>query len=141
MICQKQYKNVIWDWNGTLFDDAWLCLRLSSEQLVKRGLPAIDAETHQRLFTHPVKKFYEAVGIDFSQHSFEELASEFFAQYQRLNHQCSVRSQARKVLAELQNRGVSQSVLSASDPPADRAPEVKLNRRWETHRRGMPPQL
>ncbi|NCY21717.1 HAD family hydrolase, partial [bacterium] len=35
----KKYRHLIWDWNGTLLDDAWLCREIMNGQLRRRGLP------------------------------------------------------------------------------------------------------
>ena len=29
----QKYRHVIWDWNGTLLDDAWLCVEIINEML------------------------------------------------------------------------------------------------------------
>jgi phosphoglycolate phosphatase len=33
-----KYKHIIWDWNGTLIDDAWLCVDIMNKILEKRNL-------------------------------------------------------------------------------------------------------
>ena len=39
MIDLKKYTNIIWDWNGTLLDDAWLCVDVMNGMLKEHGLP------------------------------------------------------------------------------------------------------
>lgn len=36
-----KYETVIWDFNGTLFDDAWLCIDVMNEMLNRRGLKTL----------------------------------------------------------------------------------------------------
>ena len=52
-------KHVIWDWNGTLVDDAWLFVELMNDELHKRNLTKINVNDYKNHFTFPVKKYYE----------------------------------------------------------------------------------
>ena len=36
-----KYKHLIWDWNGTLLDDTWLCIESINKILLKRGMPIV----------------------------------------------------------------------------------------------------
>ena len=46
---------MIWDWNGTLLDDAWLCREIMNGQLRKRGLPVLSVERYEAIFDFPVE--------------------------------------------------------------------------------------
>jgi hypothetical protein len=54
------YSDIVWDWNGTLLDDAWLCREIMNEQLITRGLPALSMQRYGAIFGFPVKTYYEA---------------------------------------------------------------------------------
>ena len=108
-----KYSHVIWDWNGTLFDDAWLCLETINWLLDKHGLEQLTKERYQEVFDFPVKNYYLSAGFDLERYTFEELGTEFMAEYQRRLGECSIRDDARFVLAEVLARGLSQSILSA----------------------------
>ena len=54
-----KYKHIIWDWNGTLLDDRWLCVDGINNGLLKRGLTPITEKTYMNVFTFPVKNYYE----------------------------------------------------------------------------------
>ena len=58
-------KYIIWDWNGTLIDDAWLFVEIMNEELKERMLPQINIQDYRQHFTFPVKKYYERLGFDF----------------------------------------------------------------------------
>ena len=45
-----QIKHIIWDWNGTLIDDAWLFVDLMNCVLKKRRLPIINIVDYQNTF-------------------------------------------------------------------------------------------
>ena len=62
MISTPKIKYIIWDWNGTLIDDAWLFVDLMNDELNSRNLPNITINDYQKYFTFPVKKYYEKLG-------------------------------------------------------------------------------
>jgi len=47
MINKFNFKHIIWDWNGTLFDDAWLCVEITNGLLKKYGLPTMSTDHYQ----------------------------------------------------------------------------------------------
>jgi phosphoglycolate phosphatase-like HAD superfamily hydrolase len=51
--------HVVWDWNGTLFDDHEAVVAAVGDALTGLGLPAIDAATYRAHYTRPVQRFYE----------------------------------------------------------------------------------
>ena len=57
----KNYRHLIWDWNGTLLDDAWLCRDIMNGQLRRRGLPVLSQEKYEEIFDFPVEKYYGAI--------------------------------------------------------------------------------
>jgi len=109
----SRYRYIIWDWNGTLFDDAWLCIEIINDLLARRGLPMVDSVSYEEQFTFPVKEYYRTVGFDFDTIPFEQLAAEFMAQYDRRRFECRLQPGARQVLDALATRKVKQSILSA----------------------------
>lgn len=109
----KQYRHIIWDWNGTLFDDADLCIAIINRLLQARRMPELDEARYQGAFTFPVRDFYRDVGFDFAIEPFETIAAEFIADYDRERFACPLQSGALPVLRALAERGYTQSVLSA----------------------------
>lgn len=107
------HRHVIWDWNGTLFNDAWLCVDVMNGLLGRRGLPLLTPARYQQVFDFPVVNYYRRLGFDFEQESFEALGTEFMADYERRRLECSLQPGALDVLGALAERGVTQSVLSA----------------------------
>ena len=61
-----KYKHIIWDWNGTLLNDRWVCVNGINNCLKKRGLSSISEETYKSIFTFPVKDYYKKLGFDFN---------------------------------------------------------------------------
>ncbi len=107
------YKHIIWDWNGTLLDDAWLCVDIMNKLLAQRDLPALTMERYEQIFDFPVADYYRKVGFDFAVEPFVQLSDEFMATYNRRVRECPLRVGARDVLVTGQRRGITQSILSA----------------------------
>ena len=109
-------KYLVWDWNGTLFDDVPTCLAVMNDMLARRGLPLIRGEEHYReLFTFPVSEYYQRAGLDFTREPFEALAGEYIEDYNRRAKSCRLYSGAERVLDELSALGVRQLIASASE--------------------------
>ena len=109
----SRYRHVIWDWNGTLFDDAWLCVEVMNGLLRPRGLPLLTLERYQELFDFPVIRYYERLGFDFARDPFEVIGTEFIRIYETRRGEAALRQDARAALDLVRDRGVGQSVLSA----------------------------
>ena len=107
------YKHVIWDWNGTLWDDAALCTEINNNMLRRRNLPEITLEIYQDKLCFPVSDYYRQLGFDYSVASYEKLAHEFIAEYETRRFECELRTGARELLGFLQTQGIGQAVLSA----------------------------
>ena len=56
------YQHIIWDWNGTLFDDAGVCLDIMNGMLARRNLPHLTPERYEEFFDFPVIDYYRRVG-------------------------------------------------------------------------------
>ena len=108
-------RHVVWDWNGTLLDDAWLCVEVMNGLLRERGLPALDAARYQALFGFPVRDYYLRLGFDFAKEPFEKVGTDFIVGYQARQHECRLQAGAAAALARFAGRGASMSVLSASE--------------------------
>lgn len=107
------YRHVIWDWNGTLLDDAWLCRAAINDLLVRRGRPPLSSRRYQAIFDFPVRDYYRRAGFDLDREPFEQLGDEFITIYERRRAECRLQPHARRVLRHIQARGLTQSVLSA----------------------------
>lgn len=109
-----KYKHIIWDWNGTLFDDVNLCIEIINSMLVKRQLPEISFDEYRDIFSFPVINYYQKIGFDFELEPFESISTEFITQYEKMRVQCSLMSDALETLEQISRLTVTQSILSAS---------------------------
>lgn len=111
----NKYSHIIWDWNGTLLNDAWLCVDVMNDMLAQRGLPLIKLEIYRNIFDFPVRDYYLKLGFNFDNESFEKVGMEFMILYNQRQKECSLHPEAVLVLEEIQKLGLSQSILSARE--------------------------
>ena len=109
----NKYKHIVWDWNGTLFDDVLLCMDIMNNILKRRDLKSLTLEEYRDVFTFPVKKYYQKIGHDLSNDNFEKLSIEFISEYENRKYDCKLYPDASNVLDYINNLGISQSILSA----------------------------
>jgi phosphoglycolate phosphatase len=110
----KRIAHVIWDWNGTLLDDAELCVEVMNGVLARRKLTPITAESYADTFRFPVREYYAGLGFDFEREAFEIIGTEFIDGYSAGEARCVLRHDAKSTLEGVEARAVRQSVLSAS---------------------------
>lgn len=111
----SDYKHIIWDWNGTLLDDAWLCVEVMNGMLSARGMKNVSLDFYRSVFTFPVRDYYEKLGYDFAKEPFEEVGMEFMVHYNRRQKECSLHPEAFPVLQAFREKGFAQSILSARE--------------------------
>ena len=71
------YQHIIWDWNGTLLNDTWLCVEVLNELLVARNRSTIDSNEYRKQFGFPVIHFYDYLGFDVDVDSFDSISRAF----------------------------------------------------------------
>ena len=78
----EQYKHILWDWNGTLLDDSWLCVEVLNDLLKEQGRDPISLETYRTHFNFPVIHFYEFLGFATDPVNFKAISHQFIAAYE-----------------------------------------------------------
>jgi len=109
----NNYKYIIWDWNGTLFNDTELCLDIINGILLKRKLEALTLNKYRDIFTFPVEEYYRKAGLDFNQYPFEILGREWMDEYEKRKYEASLHKGVRKILRLISKQSKQQSILSA----------------------------
>lgn len=105
--------HIIWDWNGTLFNDVELCANIMNLLLTQESLPNISIKRYKEIFTFPVIEYYKIAGHTFENKSFEVLGKQFMDEYETRKNSCDLFIGARNLLVELQLRNIKQHLLSA----------------------------
>lgn len=108
-------KKIVWDWNGTLFDDLDLCHDCVNHILQKHGYQKLKTiHDYKNVFGFPIVDYYAKAGFDFSKTPFEVLANEYMDLYTPKSFSCSLNEQALDALSYVVEQGDSQIILSAS---------------------------
>lgn len=106
-------RHIIWDWNGTLLDDAAECVTILNTLLARRHLPLVSVEEYQRDFGFPVINFYRKIGFTFENESYEKVSEEYITEYLTITDRLPLRHDARETLHAFHTAGINQHVLSA----------------------------
>lgn len=104
---------VIWDWNGTLLNDAPAGHTLMNALLLKRRKPGLTFDAYRRIYQHPIQNMYQAAGFDVSNEPFEDVALEWYHAYQRVLPQLKLHTNALEALHCFRKYGIQQAILSA----------------------------
>ena len=106
-------RHVVWDWNGTLFDDQHLVVDGLNAVLDHVGVPRVDLATYQRLYTRPIRRFYQRVlGRPIGDPEWEELDAVFHAGYRAALDRADLAHDAHDALDAVTAAAASQSLLS-----------------------------
>ena len=111
-----RYTHIIWDFNGTLFDDIDAGIRSVNEMLEQRGLPKIqDKEEYRNIFKFPIIEYYRDLGFDFDSEPYEVLAPIWVELYNRNSKGSGLQKDAENALEYFKNIGLNQVLLSATE--------------------------
>lgn len=106
-------RHVVWDWNGCLFDDQHLVVDALNAALDDARLPRIDLETYQRLYTRPVKRFYERLfGRPIDDQEWRHLDDVYHHGYREALHHATLAQDALDALETIDAADRTQSLLS-----------------------------
>ena len=106
------FKNLIFDWSGTLVDDMGPVIEATNAVLEKYGVAPYDREGFRRSFRLPYREFYEEVLPDIP---LEELEEHFRPAFDNATSQVFVLPHAREKLEWAKSRGVRMFVLTSMD--------------------------
>ncbi|MBI1933972.1 MAG: HAD family hydrolase [Ignavibacteriales bacterium] len=109
----KNYKHIIWDWNGTILNDLQLCVDIGNNLFRKKNLPEISVEKYKSIFTIPVINYYIAAGFDFTKESFEIVGKEWMDEYEERKFECKLHNGIIETMEKFNSLEKEQSLLSA----------------------------
>jgi len=113
-----QRTTIIWDWNGTLLDDAEICLEAINKMLQARNLPLLGLDKYREVFTFPVIDYYKEVGFNFTIEEWEPVAMEFIHLYLNALPGCDLTPFAAETLESFKQKGYRQAIISAMEHDA-----------------------
>jgi len=110
-----KYKNIIWDWNGTIVNDAPLFVDTMNILLKQNNLPCISLSDYKNSFCFPIEKYWEALGFRFNQKTFNTLNKRFISLYKKRMFSPLLQPNIVSVFKDLNKLKIKQFVLSASE--------------------------
>ena len=108
-------KNIIWDWNGTIVDDAWVFVSVMNGLLSQQGLPQTSLKHYRKNFCFPIQEYWRGLGFDFTEDVFNELNANFIIQYEKKMFLPSIHKGLLRLFTTINKEKRQQFVLSASE--------------------------
>lgn len=108
-------KEILWDWNGTLINDTTLCVDILNELLSDYGSDPICIDFYRNHFSFPISDFYKRISLPNTGVDFDKISIRFIAEYRSRLPDCSLQPNTEKILKNLVDQGVKQSILSAGN--------------------------
>jgi phosphoglycolate phosphatase len=106
-------KSIIWDWNGTLLNDASFICDVANGIISRRGYKTLTFDEAREVSCHPASEWYRRMGVDFERHPFADIVTEFQRDYLHNFSRVTLHEDSLLVLSKLKERGINQYVLSA----------------------------
>jgi phosphoglycolate phosphatase-like HAD superfamily hydrolase len=104
---------VVWDWNGTLFDDHAAVVAAVNDALALLDLPPITAEAYRTHYTRPVERFYEQLaGRPIAPKEWRALDDAYHDSYHARLERLALAPDALAALTAAEAAGLTQSLLS-----------------------------
>jgi phosphoglycolate phosphatase-like HAD superfamily hydrolase len=105
--------HIVWDWNGTLFDDIHAVVEATNAVFLPYGLGSIDVDGFRTTYTRPIWVMYERfLGRSLAEGEWERLDQAFHESYHRIMDRYGLAADALDTLAAATAAGHSQSLLS-----------------------------
>ena len=112
----KGYTHLVWDFNGTLYNDVPESIESANDLLAAHALPPIrSVEDYRALFGFPIVDYYRRMGFDFEKTPYAELAPEWMNYYFEYSKDSAVYPDIPEVLDALHRKGMEQWILSATE--------------------------
>jgi phosphoglycolate phosphatase len=108
------YKHIVWDWNGTLLDDAMACTRAVSEMMEKRQMSPLTLAEYRAKIGFPVINLYYTSGFDLDKENYEDICEEYITNYISNYNLIKIQDDASEVLSKFSRDGLTQHIVSAS---------------------------
>ena len=111
-----KYTDIIWDFNGTIYDDVDACIKSANRLLGAHDLPLVESvENYRALFGFPIQDYYARMGFDFEKTPYADLAPEWMDYYFEYSKNSTTYPEIPEVLDALHKKGMGQWILSATE--------------------------
>ena len=107
---------IIWDFNGTLFDDVQIGMDSLNVLLERRGLPIVrDRDSYKAGFMFPIIEGYKRLGFDFDKENYDEVAEEWVNEYRSREDSAGLADGVEEALEHFKSLEIKQIIISASE--------------------------
>lgn len=111
-----RYTHIIWDFNGTLFDDVEAGITSVNEMLSSRGLATLESkEEYRKVFKFPIIEYYKDLGFDFDKEPYEVLAPIWVDLYNKHSKSSTLQYEAQNALEYFKSLDIPQVLISATE--------------------------
>lgn len=111
---QGKYRtHLVWDWNGTLLDDNTAVVGATNAAFGEVGVEPISLDQYREMYCIPIPRFYERLmGRLPTEAEWDRMDVIFHRHYTEQRDACGLTEGAAELLAQWQQAGRSQSLLS-----------------------------
>lgn len=107
-------KHIVWDWNGTILNDANACAKAIDDMFKKRNLGRVTLDEYREKIVFPVINLYQVSGFDLEKEDYQAICDEYIENYLKYAQDVSIQKDAEFVLEKFKNKGFLQHIVSAS---------------------------
>ncbi|MBQ6350034.1 MAG: HAD family hydrolase [Methanobrevibacter sp.] len=107
-----KYKNIIWDWNGTILNDTPVAVEATNILLQRFGYPTITLEYYRDNVDTPIVNFYSKI-FDLNKHDVEMIDDEWGMLYNQLSEKIDLHAGIKEMLCFFADKNFNQIILSA----------------------------
>ena len=107
-----KYKNIIWDWNGTILNDTPVAVEATNNLLHRFGYPTITLEYYRDNVDTPSVNFYSKI-FDLNKHDVEMIDDEWGMLYNQLSEKIDLHAGIKEMLCFFADKNFNQIILSA----------------------------
>lgn len=109
----SRFDCIIWDWNGTIIDDAHIACEAVNDILSDLGRPNIDMEQYYHFMRDGMDSYYDYLFYP-DKVPFDRITVWFSKYYDERIKTARLHDGAEKVLETLSNMGITQTIVSSS---------------------------
>lgn len=107
-----KYKNIIWDWNGTILNDTPVAFEATNILLERFDYPTITLEFYRDNIDTPIVNFYSKI-FDLNKHDVKTIDDEWNTLYNQLSDKIELHAGVEEMLSCFADNNLNQIILSA----------------------------
>ncbi len=107
-----KYKNILWDWNGTILNDTPVAFEATNILLERYNYPTITLEFYRDNMDTPIVNFYSKI-FNLNKHDMQMLDDEWGVLYHQLSDKIELHADVAKMLSTFADNNLNQIILSA----------------------------